>query len=521
MAEESERYQLTGRLRTLLNDVNGYALAREESQLYQQYHNGQLAYLEMRFDDAQAIFHAIGHNERAEPTLRAYSLCGAAMVYRQERFLLQPGGLDRVRQTVQRSLELMPEGDPKRVVNLMTLGKAYLRLRHLDEAIVYFERAHVQSEQMDDAYGMAQALKQMMDIYATSGDWRQMFHARQRGLQSLPAAARTSVTYARLLGEWGIAWSWAGRYAEAEQNLKTSLKTMKQIGEVKLTDPLRDLIYTLGVQGKYQEAQAFLLEGLELHRRLYQREDTAALSFWGYVLLRQGDFQQSESYLSQSRDLKQQLGDDFGLALPNCWLGLLYELRQAWAAAMQAYEQALGYRRVARRYFECGALTGLMRVKHAQGEPTAIAPLLAEAEQLAQQYEYNDHLASLRLTQGHLAWPSFQSTLNFYQHALIYALRYNRFLLDEVLSGRAQGSPLHSIIPHCMEHGAEGRNLLLTLREWWRRGNNDTGVPRPDTISPLPEGMALIEAERIARHREPGDGTAQRSVIEQIEAALK
>ncbi len=49
---------------------------------------------------------------------------------------------------------------------------------------------------------------------------------------------------------------------------------------------------------------------------------------------------------------------------------------------------------------------------------------------------------------------------------------------------------------------------------------NDIGAPRPDTISPIPEGIALLEAERIAREREPGDGSPQKSVVDQIESVL-
>jgi hypothetical protein len=41
-----------------------------------------------------------------------------------------------------------------------------------------------------------------------------------------------------------------------------------------------------------------------------------------------------------------------------------------------------------------------------------------------------------------------------------------------------------------------------------------------DTISPIPEGIPLLEAEKLAREREPGDGSMQRSVVEQIEAAI-
>jgi hypothetical protein len=82
-------------------------------------------------------------------------------------------------------------------------------------------------------------------------------------------------------------------------------------------------------------------------------------------------------------------------------------------------------------------------------------------EQLAQQYEYNDYLTSLYLTRGHISWDEyipewdggFDSALHYYQHALIHALHFNRFLLDEALSGRAQGTPLRPIILHCLERG--------------------------------------------------------------------
>jgi hypothetical protein len=52
-----------------------------------------------------------------------------------------------------------------------------------------------------------------------------------------------------------------------------------------------------------------------------------------------------------------------------------------------------------------------------------------------------------------------------------------------------------------------------------KTGVNDIGAPRPDTISPIPKGIALLEAERLAREREPGDGPKQSTVVEQIEAA--
>ena len=71
-----------------------------------------------------------------------------------------------------------------------------------------------------------------------------------------------------------------------------------------------------------------------------------------------------------------------------------------------------------------------------------------------------------------------------------------------------------------MERGEEGRKILIALRDWWKTGVNDIGTPRPDTISLIPEGIPLLDAERLAREREPGDKSPQKSVTEQIEAAM-
>jgi len=90
------------------------------------------------------------------------------------------------------------------------------------------------------------------------------------------------------------------------------------------------------------------------------------------------------------------------------------------------------------------------------------------------------------------------------------------YLLDEALSGGEQSTPQRPIILQCLERGKEGQRMLIALRDWWQRGVNDIGTPQPDTISPIPEGLVLLEAERIARQREPGNGSPQKSVVEQI-----
>ncbi|NJL44509.1 MAG: hypothetical protein HC945_04335 [Nitrosarchaeum sp.] len=211
------------------------------------------------------------------------------------------------------------------------------------------------------------------------------------------------------------------------------------------------------------------------------------------------------------------------------WRGLVSELQGKLDEALYYYQKyLLDWKKYSLYYFECSVLTGIGRIKYSQKQYSEMPDLLKRAEILAQQYEYNDHLASLRLTQAHIAWDGnlpewgsgFEAVLHYYQHALIYALRFNRFLLDEVLWGGGVCTPLRPIIPNCQEHGDEGRRMLTALRDWWQTGVNDIGVARPDTISPIPEGIRLLEAERLARQREPGDGSPQLTVLKRIESAL-
>ncbi len=233
------------------------------------------------------------------------------------------------------------------------------------------------------------------------------------------------------------------------------------------------------------------------------------------------------SHLNVSLDLKNKLRAYLDIPETLNLLGKLYELRQEWNQAEDYYRQSLDHH-VGRRYLEACALTGLFRVKYAQGQYESAVALFAEAENLAQQYEYNDHLASLNLIKGHLAWKdpglpngsSFESALHFYQRALIYALRYNRFLLDEVLGDSRAATPLRPLIPFCAKQSEESRRMLIALRDWWQTANNSIGASHSDTISPIPENIPLQEAERIARQRELGDNSPQQAVVERINALL-
>jgi tetratricopeptide (TPR) repeat protein len=335
----------------------------------------------------------------------------------------------------------------------------------------------------------------------------------------------------RFLASFTWEWVLSGRCAEAEDDLRSALQVVRFLEEKKfIAKKNGDLAISLSFQGKCAEALDAAEEALENARRLGsgdQLEVFLTLSVCGITCLKCGKFERAEEYLTTAITLGREI--HAYLVAPSLYLAAVYEVLGNLDKAEHFYQLLQAEtREFVQYYFRCGGYTGLGRVKYAQHDYGVLPPLFTEAERLAQQYEYNDYLASLYLSRGHIIWDGlipqwesgFESALHNYQLALMHALRYNRFLLDEALWGRVQGTPLQPIIPHCQERGEEGQRMLVALRDWWQSGINDSGTPRSDTISSIPEGIALLEAERIARKRELGDGSPQKNVVEHINTAL-
>ncbi len=522
MAEELTRYRLVSRLHALLNDANTYALERENSKLWRKYYNAKLKYLEMKYADAAGILQEIGNDEHSEPRLRSYALCDLGGISRHREYVRTPGGEERAIRVLESVFEQGFDVDPKSAIAWTHLADVFIAKADWDKALSNIEKARVFFSSHGDSLGMLETLRHELGVYARQGDLIQVNLIYQKMQEILRILGQP--TYLRSYSKPPFEWVWMGRFASWEKGIRPALGSARSfLDEQALIGHTRDLGIALALQGKCTEAIRLLEESLSFARKM---EDLGkldlflSLSFSGIGLLICGNLDRAEERLLEALALGQRLRAHLDFAPYH--LAVLYETQKQ-------FEKAEGHFRLSysdahprgRGVFECAAITGLVRVKHAQGDLAAIPPLLAEAEQLAQRYEYNNHLASLQLTQGHIACRTNLENLSYYKHALIYALRYNRFLLDEVLSGRSQGTPLRPIVPSCLTHGEEGRKMLIALRDWWRTGKNDVGAPRHDTISPVPEGMALLEAERIVREREPGDGSLQQTVVEQIEAALE
>ncbi len=522
MAEELAQYRLVNRLRVLLNDANTYSLNLENSILWREYYNARLVQYEGRLTDAQKAYQAINNNPNIDKKLRAYALCDFGGV-------LEPFDPQKAVQVLEKIPTLGVPLDSKLTYYLIYLSFAYRQLSNWNNSIKALEKAGDQFENLGDIYGQVDTLYKRRCHFLDWGLWKDGLHTYREVLETLPKLSEHSFLQMELFGGLAIAWAWMGAYADGERNVKTAILLAEQSG---ITDRLlfyyRDLALLQALQGKMKEAERWLDNSIRLSEETHSRDTAFGQAFQGVIAIESKQLSKADEYLTSSIEKHKNWKEGWILPIFFIWRGVLFEITREWARAEQDYRECLDMKAVRRLYHQCAAFTGLVRVKHAQGDYAAIPSLLAEAEQLAQQYDYNDHLASLRLTQAHIAWEGkapawengFDSALHFYQHTLIYALRYNRFLLDEMLSGRPQGTPLRPIIPHCLERGVEGKQMLIALSNWWRTGVNDIGTPRPDTISPIPEGIILLNAEEIARQREPGDGSPQKRVLEQIEKAL-
>jgi tetratricopeptide (TPR) repeat protein len=529
MAEELVRYRLLNRLRALLNDVNTYPLERENSKLWRDYYYARLVHLDGRLTDAKEIYESIRerHCTKFEKLLMTYLLVDLGDILTEFELAKGVGGLREAENALKTALSFGVL-DKKVAHAWLLLAQVYLHLICWDEAFEVVSKARQYYENIQDHYMIITSLNHLLNFYALLGNWSEARKAKQEALliaETLPSA---DLAKARLW-RWPLE-IWIGNYSVATEEYRRAINVAANIQDIELlNESLKCLGWVLGLQRRFDEAQQFFLQAEALskeRRRVWW--DATAKGFFGLAWIGK-DLITAGRFLSESLEQKRQLKDWLGLQELLNGLAAIAEIKHDFVGAQAKYQESLSLKWVGRRYYIAGALCGLVRVKHELGDYAAIPPLLAEAEELAQQYEYNDHLASLRLTQGHIAWEGnaptwengFDAALRYYQHALIYALRYNRFLLDEVLSGRPQGTPLRPIIPECLKRGEEGRRMLIALRDWWQTGLNDIGTPRPDTISPIPEGIPLLEAERIAREREPGDGSPQKTVLEQIEAALE
>jgi tetratricopeptide (TPR) repeat protein len=398
MAEELVRYRLVNRSHALLNDVNTYPLERENSRLWREYYNARLAHLVELIDEAEEKFQAIIENQYVDPKLKAYALCDYGAIARR----IERQSAEKAVHILEQIPALGVAVDSKLVFYLLELSGTYGRQGRWDDSLSCLTKARDYFAQTGDYYGLAYAYNRTKYHYLNQGIWKEGFEMQRRGLETLSKVSEQSFLRAELLSGLSGGWVWAGLLREAEGNLKEAVMISDKLNTTSLYS-FRDLGLVLGLQGKLSEATNYFQRSISIARSHNDFVSIAfAKGFQGFVALKWSELAVAEHYLDESIAAFRKWPDKSEMPLLLNWWGMLNEAKHNYQFAQDGFEECIGLKKIGRIYWYAGALTGLVRVKHAQGDYAAIAPLLAEAEQLAQQYEYNDHLASLRLTHAML-----------------------------------------------------------------------------------------------------------------------
>lgn len=534
LAEEWYRYRFANRLRLLLNDVNQYKLNQENSNLWREYYNTKLAKFEhtMKIEERDPIYTNLATNQAAMPKLKAFALSDLASNLTKSKFLKETGGVDKAFQAISACQELLSYlTDERRDILFKNLQQIYKFQGEREKGLKLIEEQVDYYNKKNDLRGVINNLQRLRYAHAQIGNWQQAFVIRQKLDDLLQKTEFSSKLIDHItVRDSKIELIATGQYFNAEKAFRHALKICQDENILwNEIEPLRGLALVLGLQHKYNEAES-LFDKIIAENIAKNPDWVGNISFShrGRILAQKGDLVRAEEFLLKALSEEEKESSHM-LPITHNRLGMFYEIKfqvsknmNDLIASETYYQKAMDYQRMGRLYHYCFSIIGLIRVKHIQGDYTTVTSLIADAEQLAQEYEYNDLLSALYLTQSHIFWETGKRNkiLAFYKKALIHALRYNRFLLDEILSGDKHMTPHSPIIPYCLNKENDGRKLLISLRNWWKNGLNKVGTARPDTISPIPENISLIEAEKIARNYEPGDGSIQKTVIEQIESVL-
>ena len=537
-AERYVRHQRTARLRTLLNDAGTFPLRGESSRLWFRYYTARLHHLEGRIGEAEAEYRRLGELPNADPTLRAYALCDLGSLLVEMDRLAQHGGEGRARDVIERSIRLAPSTDTKLVANEVSLMHVANVRGAWEESLDHVGAVRRFAASEKDAFGLVMTDRLRAGILALRGDWPGSLAARKGFLQALqPLGEVPALRMHALYLTWPLIFM--GRLREAQRSVEEALAIADHLDEREVRIAMLEALgLTIGLQERYAEAEERFTDALNFHTNYHANRDAsdetdpdryirATLGFRALVALRQGRLAAARNDLERALQVKTAVGDRMGMPEVHVWLGLGAELEGSAVTAERAYRHALVDDAVGRRYFACTALTGLARVTADQGRHDECADVVARALEIVRRYDYNDLAASLLLTRAQLAWEGRAGPRTIPKRAqgdardaLVHALRFNRFLLDEVLVGRAGGSVLRPLVADWSGRGSGGRRALEDLRTWWATGRNELDDEPPSSVSTLERGMQLVDAERLSRQNEPGTGDPQRTVLEHLDAAL-
>ncbi len=322
----------------------------------------------------------------------------------------------------------------------------------------------------DDIFGTIRSLDSLAYTYLLMGDWNKALDFATRGVTESRKVGGYWLTTA--LKTLGWVCTYKGDLAEGLIYINEALKLVKKRNDeteiIKLSRRLAD-IYDR--QNRWSESNALYLEFIEKDRGFGRVASMSTyLALLGVSYIKQGRNEEAETKLTESLVHV----DKHNEPLVHIGLGQVNLNQVQIENAVQHFEKALAISQN-RPYYMAQATFGLAQTEYMQANYEKAAEYVKKVQSLSTDYIYYDMLARLKLFQSNALLDgrhvdqerNLEIIFNNFQDALFNSLRYNSFLLDEVLSVGIRGTPIRSIIDLCLNQGDVGRQMLEKLREWW------------------------------------------------------
>lgn len=315
----------------------------------------------------------------------------AAATLRWGEALWYQGEVERAQPKLKRALALLTtawrETDTPatttqelRVDALWGLGLIAVRMGNYDEAIVYYEESHSQSEALTDAYRVGRALYSLGTVYRNQGQYA----SAQRYLeQGLAITERTGDRQSESRGRntLGDIYLYRGDYTAARTQYSQVAQLAQEVGDrrsesiaqTNLGIVARDL-------GHYEVATEHFELSLGLARTIgFQRGEGWTLCCQSLLSHQTNRPQDALRQAKQALTIFEQLGDRLGLAFSQTNLGRAHGDLGEWADAQAAYETALALREeLAQPHLVAEVRAGLAQVLWEEGERAAAEKQLEE-----------------------------------------------------------------------------------------------------------------------------------------------
>ena len=276
-----------------------------------------------------------------------------------------------------------PHGKARAAHLRRLLASAQWGLSHYEVAQQLYEESLLLYRELDNAAGMAEALKGLGDVARRRGDFDA---ARQYFSECLVLCQRSGDPLAtgQALARLGLVARVKGEYAHAEDYYHESLAMFEAVDEpVRMASLQSGLALIASDQGRLDEAREYILKSLATARQVHNPSGTALiLTGLAWIEYLSGDYEQAYQHSQESLTLSHDIGDRWSAANNLGNLGKIACAIDDFATAGAHFRDALTISQaIGSTPLTLEILPGVAALYHKQGLPQQAALLLTFALQ--------------------------------------------------------------------------------------------------------------------------------------------